>query len=170
MTRRPVSTTASIRTLISPVEVNFSALLIRFSSACRSSDGDRAKSARYRTRHGHVSSSPCVGPEWQRVPRRYRRCPEIKVQPFQLQFACFDFGEVEDVVDDRQKRFAGLLNGPRQVALPSPSAVVSRSSVMPRTPFMGVRISWLMLARNCDFVRLAASAVSFASRSSWRCV
>ena len=31
---------------------------------------------------------------------------------------------------------------------------------------MGVRISWLMLARNCDLARLAASAASFARLSS----
>ncbi len=37
---------------------------------------------------------------------------------------------------------------------------------MPSTPFIGVRISWLMLARNCDFDRLAASAISLAARSS----
>ncbi len=29
---------------------------------------------------------------------------------------------------------------------------------MPRTPFIGVRISWLMFARNSLFARLAASA------------
>src|ERR1700733_2280412 len=29
---------------------------------------------------------------------------------------------------------------------------------MPRTPFIGVRISWLMFARNSDFARLAPSA------------
>ena len=33
---------------------------------------------------------------------------------------------------------------------------------MPKTPFMGVRISWLMLARNSLLARLAASAASFA--------
>ena len=32
---------------------------------------------------------------------------------------------------------------------------------MPMTPFMGVRISWLMLARNSPFARLADSAASF---------
>ncbi len=36
---------------------------------------------------------------------------------------------------------------------------------MPITPFMGVRISWLMLARNSLLARLAASAFSLASRS-----
>ncbi len=37
---------------------------------------------------------------------------------------------------------------------------------MPMTPFIGVRISWLMVARNRDLARLAASAVSLARRSS----
>ena len=36
------------------------------------------------------------------------------------------------------------------------------SSVMPMTPFMGVRISWLMFARNSLLARLAASAASLA--------
>jgi hypothetical protein len=34
------------------------------------------------------------------------------------------------------------------------------------TPFIGVRISWLMLARNSLFARLAASAAFFAVLSS----
>ena len=37
---------------------------------------------------------------------------------------------------------------------------------MPMTPFMGVRISWLMLARKSDLARFAASAPSLARRSS----
>ena len=37
---------------------------------------------------------------------------------------------------------------------------------MPITAFMGVRISWLMLARNSLFSRLASSALSRASLSS----
>ena len=38
------------------------------------------------------------------------------------------------------------------------SSVWSSSSVMPITPFIGVRISWLMLARNSDFDREASTA------------
>ena len=38
------------------------------------------------------------------------------------------------------------------------SDVSSRSWVIPRTPLIGVRISWLMVARNCDFATRAASA------------
>src|SRR5271165_6108003 len=37
---------------------------------------------------------------------------------------------------------------------------------MPMTPFMGVRISWLILARNSLLARLAASAASLAIFSS----
>ena len=46
---------------------------------------------------------------------------------------------------------------------------VSRSSpFIPMMPFMGVRISWLMLARKEDFARVAASAASRAAVScSW---
>ena len=44
--------------------------------------------------------------------------------------------------------------------------VASRSSDIPITPFIGVRISWLMFARNCDFDRFASSAASLASRNA----
>ena len=37
---------------------------------------------------------------------------------------------------------------------------------MPRMAFMGVRISWLTLARNSSLARLAASAASLAWRNS----
>ena len=38
------------------------------------------------------------------------------------------------------------------------SGVSSRSEVIPITPFIGVRISWLMVARNWLFARLASTA------------
>ena len=37
---------------------------------------------------------------------------------------------------------------------------------MPMTAFMGVRISWLMLARKSDLARVASSAFSLASKAS----
>ncbi len=48
----------------------------------------------------------------------------------------------------------------------SVSVVSSMMSVMPITPFIGVRISWLMFARNSDFARVEASASSRARASS----
>ena len=41
--------------------------------------------------------------------------------------------------------------------------VVSSRSFMPSTPLSGVRISWLMLARNSDLMRAASSAASRAA-------
>ena len=35
---------------------------------------------------------------------------------------------------------------------------------MPMIAFIGVRISWLMLARNIDFACVASSALALASR------
>jgi hypothetical protein len=57
----------------------------------------------------------------------------------------------------------------------SASSCVSRaSSVMPKMPFIGVRISWLIVARKALFASVAASAASrerssarFASRSAY---
>ena len=48
------------------------------------------------------------------------------------------------------------------------SEVSSSSSVMPSTPFIGVRISWLMLARKSLLARLAAEACSVAATSAAR--
>ena len=57
--------------------------------------------------------------------------------------------------------------GCRTAPLPRRRATVRRSrSAMPSTPFIGVRISWLIVARNWDLARLAASACSRARTSS----
>ena len=44
-------------------------------------------------------------------------------------------------------------------------SVASSSSVIPITPLSGVRISWLMLARNSDFEREASTA---SASARWR--
>ena len=46
------------------------------------------------------------------------------------------------------------------------SCVSSSNPVMPMTPFIGVRISWLMLARKSLLAFVAASAASFACNNS----
>ncbi|HKI35667.1 MAG TPA: hypothetical protein VKA46_27675 [Gemmataceae bacterium] len=48
----------------------------------------------------------------------------------------------------------------------SVSGMSRTRSVMPRMAFMGVRMSWLTLARNSSLARLAAAAASLAWRSS----
>ena len=50
----------------------------------------------------------------------------------------------------------------------SSKGVSSNRPVSPITPFIGVRISWLIVARNSDFKRLASSAASRAvTNSAW---
>ena len=61
---------------------------------------------------------------------------------------------------------AELLTRPRYSRCRGVSSVSRASSVMPMMPFIGVRISWLMLARNSLLARLAASAASLAICSS----
>jgi len=46
------------------------------------------------------------------------------------------------------------------------SGVSTSSVVMPITPFIGVRISWLMLARNSDFARVASSSFWLSEMSA----
>ena len=49
------------------------------------------------------------------------------------------------------------------------SSVSRARPVMPMTPFIGVRISWLMFARNSDFALLAACAASLSEASVCSC-
>ena len=90
-------------------------------------------------------------------------CRSVEVDLLEGQLAGLDLGEVEDVVDDGEQRLGAAGDGLREVRAASASSPVSSSrSVMPMTPFIGVRISWLMLARNSDFSRADSSAASRA--------
>ncbi len=53
----------------------------------------------------------------------------------------------------------------RQSAWYGVSSVSRARAVIPMTPFIGVRISWLMFARNSDFALLAACATSLSDAS-----
>ena len=88
---------------------------------------------------------------------------------FELQPVRFDLREVEDVVEDaeqvarRRMRDADVL-----MRLGRRDRVSSASAFMFRMAFIGVRISWLIIARNEPFARLASTACSRAATSS-RC-
>src|SRR5581483_8797806 len=99
-----------------------------------------------------------------------RRC-QIDFDRRDQQFAGFDLREVKDIVDDAEQRICGAFTELRYSFCSRVNSVSSASSVMPMMPFMGVRISWLMLARNSLLARLAVWAASLneASVSScWR--
>ncbi len=61
---------------------------------------------------------------------------------------------------------ADSLTKPRLSRCSEVRSVSKTSSVIPRMPFMGVRISWLMVARNVLLASLPASAASLACSSS----
>ena len=91
---------------------------------------------------------------------------KLKFGLLDIQLAGFDLGEVQNVVDDAQQGLGGGLHLVEVVACLGDRSVFRARWVMPRMAFMGVRISWLMLARKSDLARVAASAVSLAARSS----
>ena len=82
---------------------------------------------------------------------------------FQRQLAGLDLGEVQNVVDDVQQ----ILPFRWMVSTASTHGgswtLSRRMSAKPRMAVMGVRISWLMLARNSLFARVADSAAHLAS-------
>ena len=80
---------------------------------------------------------------------------------FDRELAGLDLREVEDVVDDRAAP-ANACSSRRSRAAPGRRAACRAAASMPSTPFIGVRISWLIVARKSLFARFAPSAASFA--------
>jgi hypothetical protein len=88
---------------------------------------------------------------------------------FQPQLARFDLGEIQNVVDDAQQRLGRLMDFADVIALARIELRLQRQMVMPMMAFIGVRISWLILARKSDLACAAASACARAASSS-RCM
>ena len=146
-----------------PRSVNLTALPTRLSSTWRSRPGRRARAAGTSGSTRQASSSPLAcAPLGQQLARRPRpRSRRSKSIALELELAGLDLREVEDVVDDRRAAPRRTCAPSRRTRAARGSASVSSSSpVMPITPFIGVRISWLMVARNSLLARLAASAAS----------
>ena len=108
-----------------------------------------------------------VGPQRQRLEHVRDQIDRRELDVLDCELARLDLREVQHIVDDRQQRTPRRQDEREILALLGESSSVSRtSSVMPSMPFSGVRISWLMLARNSLLAPLAASAASFALRNS----
>ena len=91
------------------------------------------------------------------------RLAQVEVVRVELELAGLDLREVEDVVDDAEQRLArARRRSARTRAARRRARSASSSSVIPITPLSGVRISWLMLARNSDFERDASTASASA--------
>ena len=88
-----------------------------------------------------------------------------KTSPVELELAGLDLREVQDVLDDAPAARRPMRGPRRAYSRCSPSRSVSSSRpVMPITPFIGVRISWLMFATNSDFSRDASTAALLRGR------
>ena len=94
------------------------------------------------------------------------RVPQFEWRGIERQASGLDLREVEDVVDQLQQRIRRAFTIPGYSRCCAAHVVSSVSSVIPMMPFIGVLISWLMLARNSLFARLPSSALSFAVVSS----
>ena len=78
---------------------------------------------------------------------------EADLGDLQADRAGLDLGEVEDVVDEREKVRARGVDRLRELALLVREVafrVLGQELRQDQQRFSGVRSSWLMLARNCD--------------------
>ncbi len=163
----PLSSITSTRSDTSPAVVNLMALPIRLTSTWRSLPASPKKE---RGRSGGSEQAISRPLRWapsaqnsltsSARSRRSKTAAESSIRPasileksrMSLMIASSASAELRMVWVKRRWR--------------SFSEVPASSSAMPRTPFIGVRISWLMLARNCDLARLASSAASRARARS----
>ena len=147
-----------------PRSVNLMALPTRFVRTCWSRTGSPTIPAGTAGSTSNSELQPLlIRLEGQRLEHVAHQIAHRERDGFELQLARLDLREVEDVVEDRQQRVGRRLDGRRGSRAAARDSSVSRaSSVMPMTPFIGVRISWLMLARNSLLARLASIALSRA--------
>ena len=80
-----------------------------------------------------------------------RMCPASILEKSRMSLTICSSASADDLTMPRYSRWSAV------------SSVSSTRSVMPMTPFIGVRISWLMLARKSLLTRLASSAASLAA-------
>ena len=109
-----------------------------------------------------------LGAERQRPQSMLERRFQVKRRGDDLQSACLDFTDIQDVVEDLQQRFGGAFRDPEvllDLALSPPVSLAS--TIIPMTPPIGVRISCDMFARNSLLARVADSARRRASASAW---
>lgn len=86
--------------------------------------------------------------------------PEIERHTFQVQFSRLDLREVKDVVDEAQQRVAAVLNRSDHCPLMLVQLGVRQQVCHADDCMQGVRISWLIMAKQGDFVSAAARAAS----------
>src|SRR6185312_13996258 len=94
-----------------------------------------------------------LGPDAQRTGDFSQGIAQAEINAFDIQLSGLNFGKVQDVVDQRQQGDGGTLHHVEILALLRGEVASESEFRHPMMPFMGVRISWLMLARNSLLAR-----------------
>ena len=165
----PSSPASSRRTCsaMAPRRVNLTAFDRRLARTCRSSrpSPTSASGTSGSTRCDSLTSLPCRrgANDFTRVSRR-SRSRNAWGSTTSLPASIFEKSRMSLMMSSSAS--ADSRRASRCSRCPAVRSVSPSSSVMPMTPFRGVRISWLTLARKMLLARLARSAASRASRSS----
>ena len=133
----------------SPCSVNLTAFPSRLStSGAGASRSPTTAPARRRSTIGRPARGPSRGARRQQLaapPRRTSR--RSKAIGLQVEPARLDLREVEDVVDDREQRVAAAADRLARTRAARRQRGVEQQPAHADDAFIGVRISWLMLAR-----------------------
>ena len=154
----------SARTSTFPRLVNFTAFPTRFTSTWRSRSGSPASRVGVPGSTRQVSSSPFSLPRGAisspTVSRTYRRSNGISSRST-FPDSSFEMSRMSFRIERSESPATRIVSIESRCR--GSSASSRRRPVIPITAFIGVRISWLMLARNSAFARPASSAARWAS-------
>ncbi len=159
------------RTTISPRAVNFTALPTRLTRTWRSRPGSpRTMSGTSAATRARSSTSLALARSARSstTPSTVSRRSKLTCSSSSLPASIREKSRMSSTMDRSDSPDDRASSASRRWLGVRPDS--TSSSVVPRTPLSGVRISWLMLARNCDLARLADSAAALASRRSLRSV
>ncbi len=155
------------RTTTSPASVNLMALPARLISTCRRRMGSPRTAAGTAGSSSQRSSSPLARartPKISIVSSMISRRAKSICSSSSLPASIFEKSRMSLMICSRPSAERVMVSARRRWR--GESSVPCRSSDIPITPFIGVRISWLMRARNSLFAELARSAASFAAVAS----
>ncbi len=165
--RSPASVARRTRATTSPCSVNLTALLIRLATTWRMRKGSPRRLRRASGGMSATSSRPFFSAGWANMASAFSiSSPGSNSTSSSSRWpdSIFEKSRMSLMMPSRWRpEFCTASAKWRCSAL---SEVSSSNSVMPSTPFIGVRISWLMVARKSLLAWLAASAASFARSSS----
>src|SRR6266566_5098057 len=172
-TRRWTVTPASLRSstlmraMISPTSVNLIAFPTRFTSTWRSRPTSPTRMSGTSGSISRVRLRLFSCAHWQSIFRVSPMAPRTsKVTSSRSSLPASIFAKSRMPLMTLSSVSAEVRTISRWSRTAGGSSAASASAVIPMIPFIGVRISWLMTARNSLLARLAVSAASLARRRS----